>query len=823
VTDHDNDKTRTHIVLTEGTMVSHYRILEKIGAGGMGEVFLAEDTKLKRQVALKFLPAHLITNDEVKSRFQREAQAVAKLNHPNIVTVHDVNEYNGRPYFVMEHVNGQPLHHFAHDEPLQIDQIIEYAIQICQGLGEAHRAGIVHRDIKAHNIVIDNSGRARLLDFGLAVVEGDDKLTKTGSTLGTVSYMSPEQVSGREIDHRSDLFSLGSVLYELIAGRTPFRKDNEGATLKAIIEDEPEPLARFKTDVPEKVQEIIFQLIEKDKELRYQSAEGVIADLKRLMYDSQQSSFKPEQTKKRNTFLLPISILIVLVVTVGIWALFFNGFEEIKEAKVPVLIVLPFENLGSDEDNYFSDGVTDEIRSRLSALEGVRIISRNSVEKFNNTEETAEEIGKELEADYLLVGTIRWDKSSDIERIRITPQLIQTNNNFQLWSKSYDKDLTQIFDVQTEIAEQIVSQLGLTFSNTVNFNQGEQLTSNMEAYNFYLKGLELGRQGIFVTNFQEVLALFDSAIALDPNFAVAWARKSIACTDLEFSSVLEATGKYGKEGKRSAEKALELAPNLPIAHIAMGAYYNFVERDYENAMAEFDIAQSEIVSNAELSEAIGVVKMRQGKWSEAIENFIKASETDPLNNRHYYWLATANSYIRDFSSARKYINRSFALATENIDAMYLKIYIDLLENGKKGIEDISFLENFSDKNIAKIFSWEIGGYNVTGLWRFFPAEIYPSDKKTALTELSFEEEKFNEHIKNLNIAELYSLEGHKDSAKLYFDSARITLSNLIENGSNDFGVYSALGITYARLEMFEEAIEAGETARELMSVDDCHW
>ena len=317
------DNTRSFVPMSKGTMISHYKIIEKIGAGGMGEVYLAEDTKLKRKVAVKFLPSHLSPDNEIQTRFVREAQTIARLNHPNIISIHDVSEFKGRPYYVMELVEGETLRDISHDKPLPFDLIVDYAIQICQGLGEAHRAGIIHRDIKSANIVVDKQGRVRLLDFGLAVAKGDDKLTRTGSTLGTISYMSPEQVSGRDIDHRSDLFSLGVVLYELITGRTPFKRDNEGATLKAIIEDNPEPLTRYRSDVPEKLQDIVFKLLEKDKELRYQSAEGVIADLKRLMYDSSQSGYSRIVTAKPKRTKLIVGIAAFTVVVIA--AVFYMG------------------------------------------------------------------------------------------------------------------------------------------------------------------------------------------------------------------------------------------------------------------------------------------------------------------------------------------------------------------------------------------------------------------------------------------------------------------------------------------------------------------
>ena len=260
----DDDKTRTHVALTKGTTVSHYRIVEKIGAGGMGEVYLAEDTQLDRKVALKFLPIHLCQDEDCRVRFKREAQAAAKLDHPNIIPVYEVGEFQGRPYFAMAHIEGQSLKEFSSGKELSVEQILELAIQICEGLQAAHDKGIIHRDIKPSNILIDSHGRARIVDFGLASVAGKDQLTKTGSTLGTIGYMSPEQVRGQEIDQRSDIFSLGVVLYELITRRNPFTRDSEAATLKAVCDDYPEPLARFKSGLPEGLQAILFQGLVKD-------------------------------------------------------------------------------------------------------------------------------------------------------------------------------------------------------------------------------------------------------------------------------------------------------------------------------------------------------------------------------------------------------------------------------------------------------------------------------------------------------------------------------------------------------------------------------
>lgn len=800
-------------------MVHHYRIIERIGAGGMGEVYVAEDTKLGRQVALKFLPPHLAQDEAVRLRFSREARAVAKLNHPHIVTIHEVSEYQGRPFFVMEHIEGRSLYQYARGEALPIDAIIEFAIQICQGLGEAHRRGIVHRDIKSANISVDANNRIRLLDFGLAVGPDDEKLTKSGSTLGTVQYMSPEQVSGREIDTRSDLFSLGIVLYELIAGRTPFRRENEGATLRAIMDDSAEPLRRYKADIPDKLQDIVSKLLEKDKELRYQSAEGVIADLKKLVYDSQpdrSEALRP--VAHSGSKLVAIAAVVVVVVLAGYF--FVRKHTVSGDGESRVLAVLPFTNIGSDEDEYFSEGITDEIRSHLNTLEGVRILSRTSVEKYRSTSKSAEEVGRELGADYLLVGTIRWDKSSEVERLRITPQLIQTDNNFQLWSKSYERTVTGIFDVQSEIADQISRQLNVALLDPKERRNKEATSENLDAYNFYLRGLEITRTGVFSnTKSRMAISMFDSAIALDSNFALAWAQKSKATTELSFG-YLSSNDPLTLSARQAADEALTLDPHLAEGHIAMGSYYNYVENDFEKALAEFEKAESEVSKNAELNESIGIIRMRQGKWHEAITLFEEAAHLDPLNTRHYYFLATAYGELQDFKRANQYINRSYALAPGNSDAIWMKVFINLLRSGSVDFGEYKFDSITSDIGVAQASTFKLSMANSMGIWRFLPEEYHTQAMIEEVRRLREELSSFDLYF---NLGELSRLMGRTAQSRLYFDSARIVLEPIVAASPDDYHIQTKLGFAYALLGEREKAEKAGRRAKELLSVDDCHW
>jgi serine/threonine protein kinase len=324
VDESNDDRTQSFIALTKGIEVSHYRIVEKIGAGGMGEVYLAEDTELHRRVALKFLPPHLCQDDDCRKRFKREAQAAAGLDHPNIAAIHEVGDFQGRPFYAMQIVEGQSLKDVIAGKELPIDRILEICIQVCEGLQAAHDKGIIHRDIKPSNILLDSHGRVRIVDFGLAAIRGAEHLTKTGSTLGTIGYMSPEQVQGEEIDQRSDLFSLGVVLYELVTRQDPFKRDSEAATLKAVINDLPEPLARFKSGLPEGLQGIVEKALDKDVKTRYQHADGMQSDMMRLkrLIDSGESKVLvslPPTTSWRLKWMVPVVVLAALAVLVGFW------------------------------------------------------------------------------------------------------------------------------------------------------------------------------------------------------------------------------------------------------------------------------------------------------------------------------------------------------------------------------------------------------------------------------------------------------------------------------------------------------------------------
>jgi len=812
-----DDKTNSFFMLRPGLEFSHYRLIERVGAGGMGEVYLADDTKLRRRVALKFLPATMADDPEARQRFMREAQAAAALNHPNIVHIYEVSEFEKRPYFAMEYVDGQLLHEFAHEDTLSLDKLLDLIIQLCEGLAEAHSHGVVHRDIKAANIVVDRKGRTRILDFGLATIKGDVKLTKTGSTLGTVAYMSPEQVSGKEVDRRSDLFSLGVVIYELLAGRTPFKREGEAATLQAIVNDSPQPLTRYRSDLPDRLITIVDKLLNKNPDLRYQTADGVLPDLRSLKSDHVSGSTRTmtvaASPKSRTGLYSVMAALVVVVAALVVWQPWKSTGEG---GRVPMIAVLPFENLGAAEDAYFADGMTEEVTSRLVAIKGLGVISRTSAIKANNLGLDIAEIGEELGVDYVLEGTVRWSKSGGKAKVRITPQLIRVSDNSHTWTDIYERDFDEVFEVQADIAMQIVSQLDLTLLESDRKQLQEHLTDSEEAYAFYLKGVQAVKssEGNDALRRQAVAHL-DSAIAYDPNFAQAYAYKSIAHSSGVFAS-------YGWTAQNSdqprlaleaARKALALNPQLSLGHLALGTYYNYVERDYDLALDEFAAAQSEIHSDADLIAAIAYVHLRQGLFLEAQAGFRKAVELDPLNAFNHFMLANCLSFTRDFEEALAVAERAISLDPDI--AQYYSVKLRILICGYGAVEGVVAMLNELPGQVEPI--------DVIG-WEYVPFGLFQVSADSVITRYAGAARDSVPPGMSY-VLTLYAClgEGNTDLARVYCDSAASVLETLLPVASDHYDLHAYLGVSYACLGETDRAIEEGLKAKELMSVYDCHW
>ncbi|MCX6830236.1 MAG: protein kinase [candidate division Zixibacteria bacterium] len=602
----DDDKTRTHVPLIGGVMVSHYRIIEKIGAGGMGDVYLAEDTELNRRVALKFLPPQLCQDADCRARFKREAQAAAKLDHPNIVSVFEVGESQGRPFFSMQHVEGQSLKEILTGKSPPLDRILEIGIQICDGLQAAHENGITHRDIKPSNILIDSHGRARIVDFGLASVMGSDHLTKTGSTMGTLHYMSPEQTRGEELDYRSDIFSLGVVLYEMITGQLPFKGDHEPAVIYSIGYEEPEPLTRYKSGVPDELQRIVGKMLAKDKSLRYQHADELVVDLKRV---SQQSEFH---------------------VLTG----------------QPSIAVLPFTNLSPDpEQEYFCDGMAEEIITALTQIEDLRVIARTSAFAFKGKHEDIRDIGRKLDVTVLLEGSVRKAGS----RLRITAQLINVEDGSHLWSERFDRELEDIFAVQEEIAQAIVEKMKFKLARKPEESLIRKRTENLEAYSLFLKGRYYWYQ-LTPEGWKLSLDCFRQAIAIDPEYAMPYTWIAIWYQSQAFWADISPNEAYTRSTE-AMEKALRLDPNIAELYNVRAVWRFAYEWNWEAAEHDFEKALELGATTALSHTNFSTFLVTRRRFDEATRHMEIARKLDPLSSLICTWAALPPLNAGDYDRA----------------------------------------------------------------------------------------------------------------------------------------------------------------------------
>ena len=589
----DDDSTQTHTALSNGTEIGHYRIIEKIGAGGMGDVYLAEDTTLNRRVALKFLSLQLIADEEYKARFKREAQAAAVLSHPNIVTIHEVSEYNGRPFSVLEHIEGRSLSDLCKDEKLSVDKVIELAIQICQGLSKAHQAKITHRDIKPSNIVIDADDRPKLLDFGLASIQGSEQITKTGWAMGTVGYMSPEQLRGEQADHRSDIFSVGAVLYEMLTASKPFSRNSEAATLQAVLNETPDPVSRFRTDVPSGLQRVIDMALEKNREKRYQSIDDLLGDLKAISEGS-----KP-------------------IVS--------GGRGSVSFAR-PSIAVMPFANLSADpEQEYFCDGMAEEIINSLTHVEGLRVVARTSSFAFKGKNEDTREIGRKLMVETLLEGSVR--KAGN--RLRITAQLISAADGYHLWSERFDRQSKDIFEIQDEISLAIVDNLKVKLLGEEKAKLAKRPMIDHEVYNLYLKGryyLSSRTEG----GSHKSLDYFLQTLAKDPTNALAHAGIADCYNMFGYWGYLPPREAFPR-AKAAAEKALAIDDTLAEAHTSLAHVRHWYDWDWPEARKQYETAIELNPNYATAHQWYAEYFSTLGKHEEGMEEAERSRELDPLS------------------------------------------------------------------------------------------------------------------------------------------------------------------------------------------------
>ncbi|HEV8130727.1 MAG TPA: protein kinase [Acidobacteriota bacterium] len=663
-----------------GRTVSHYRVRKKLGGGGMGVVYEADDTRLGRSVALKFLPEDFSKDHQALERFQREARTASSLNHPHICTIYDIGEHEGQPFIVMELLEGQTLRQYMTGKPLKTDELLDLGIQIADALDAAHRRGIVHRDIKPANIFITRDSQAKVLDFGLAKLVlqrqrepaaadvsalatapvPEDSLTSPGTAMGTVAYMSPEQARGENLDSRTDLFSFGVVLYEMATGIPPFKGDTSAMIFDAILNRTPIPPLRLNPELPAELEQIINKALEKDRKMRYQTASDLRTDLARLRRDTDSGRAIAMETARlglstsRNTrrWLIIGAMIATVLLVAAVGYLHFSG---VKDKPIDSLAVLPFANASRDPSTeYLSDGITESLINSLSQLPQLRVMARTTVFRYKGQQADPQKLGHDLNVRAVLTGKV----SQRGETLIVQADLVDTADGSQLWGEQYNRKLADILAVQEEISKEISEKLRLKLTGEQKIRLAKQHTGNTEAYQLYLMGRYYWAK-VTEEGDKKAIDYFNQAIEKDPNYALAYA--GIADAYYGLSNLHLPPREAMPKAKQAAIKALELDETLAEAHTSLALVKTFFEWEWPAAESEFRRAIELNPGYATAHEWYGWYLALMGRHNESRAALKRAEQLDPLS-LSISWSRGLSFYLaRQYDAAIEQLGRTLEM------------------------------------------------------------------------------------------------------------------------------------------------------------------
>jgi serine/threonine protein kinase/Flp pilus assembly protein TadD len=790
-----------------------YELLEEIGRGGQGVVFRARQKSLNRTVALKVISLGQWASKAHLKRFRREAEAAASLDHPSIVPIYEVGERDGSCYFSMKFIEGGQLDEVSKRTPVSIRQAVELIAKVARTVHYAHEHGILHRDIKPGNILIDATGEPHLTDFGLArLIETESTVTRTMEVMGTPSYMAPEQARGQneQITPATDVYGLGAVVYQLLTGHPPFAGGTSYQTIQLLLDTEPRPPRLLNPKIGRDLSTICLKCLEKDPTRRYASALALAEDLEHWLrhepIHAKRSGFFTHARKwvRRNpTSALLVASLIALAAAMG-WNVWKS--ELVTRPAAKGIAVLPFENLSHDPDNaYFTEGIEEEILTRLASIANLRVISRSSTQQYQNRPRNLSQIAKQLGVANVLEGSVQ--KAAD--QVRVNVQLIDARTDSHLWAQSYDRKLTDIFAVQTQIAREVADALQVNLTAREKQTLAVKPTNNLEAHDAYLRGLAFearSRSPFYSPDLVgKATAFYQQAVQLDPNFALAWARLSRANAYI-YNSGTDSTPAARREiAKTALDNAQKLEPNSPETLLALGYYQYWVLRDYKRAKITFDGIRGLLPSSSEVPHALGLIARREGQWEQSVTYLQQALALDPRNVRLLMNSAETYAVLRQFPAALKLYDRVLDILPNDLDVMAAKATV------YQGEGDLKLASSLLSEITEQTPNEDTIRIKVTQLQleRNYSEALRLLQARQAQFHFASEDDKANNQV---TLAMVQRVAGDAAGAKITAEPARNTFQRLYRDQSDNFHLAAQLSQAYAAMGEKDSALKAAERA-----------